>query len=219
MKYTDLPESSQPRRRLREVGGAALSDAELLAVALWISDLESAEELANAYFEAGSLGKIPRQRITTIRGLGDRYADALAAICELIRREMQKTSPSRKTIQSPKDAADLILYEMSQLEQEQFRVILLNTRNHVMRIETLYQGSVNSAQIRVGEVFKSAIRENATAIIVAHNHPSGDPLPSPDDVKVTLSIAQAGKLIDIELVDHLVIGGGRFVSMKERGLF
>lgn len=122
MKYTDLPESSQPRRRLREVGGAALSDAELLAVALWISDQESAEELAKAYFEAGTLGRIPRQRITTIRGLGERYADALVAICELARREMQKTAPARRTIHAPTDAADLILYEMSQLEHEQFRV-------------------------------------------------------------------------------------------------
>lgn len=87
-----------------------------------------------------------------------------------------------------------------------------------MRIETLYQGSVNNAQIRVGEVFKSAVRENAAAIIVAHNHPSGDPTPSPDDVAVTRSIAQAGKLMDIELIDHLVIGCRRFVSLKERGL-
>jgi DNA repair protein RadC len=94
----------------------------------------------------------------------------------------------------------------------------LDTRNRVLAIESLYRGSLNSSQVRVGEVFKAAIRQNAAAVIVAHNHPSGDPSPSPDDVAVTRAIAQAGKLLDIEVLDHLVIGGQKFVSLKERGL-
>jgi DNA repair protein RadC len=110
------------------------------------------------------------------------------------------------------------MYEMSALEQEELRVISLNTRNRVLRIDTIYRGSVNASQVRVGELFKSAIRSAATAIIVAHNHPSGDPTPSPDDVDVTRVIVEAGKLLDIEVLDHLIIGTGRYVSLKERGL-
>jgi DNA repair protein RadC len=107
---------------------------------------------------------------------------------------------------------------MSALEQEQLRVILLDTRNRVLGIETVYQGSLNSSQVRVGELFKAAVRRNAAALIVVHNHPSGDPTPSPDDVAITRAIVQAGKLLDVEVLDHLVIGGGRHLSLKERGL-
>jgi len=106
----------------------------------------------------------------------------------------------------------------SALEQEHLRVILLDRRNRVMETVEVYKGSVNSSQIRVGEVFKEAIRKNASALIVIHNHPSGDPTPSPDDVAVTRAIVQAGKLLDVEVLDHLVIGHGKWVSLKERGL-
>ena len=107
---------------------------------------------------------------------------------------------------------------MSALEQECLRVLLLDTRNHVLDIVEVYQGSVNMSQIRVGEVFKAAIRRTASAVIVVHNHPSGDPTPSPDDLAVTRALVQAGKLVDVDLLDHLIIGQGRFTSMKERGL-
>jgi DNA repair protein RadC len=218
MKYTDLPETEQPRRRLRDLGGPSLSTSELLSVALWIADSEAANELAAAYHEAGNLGRIDRNRITGIRGLGERYADALAAVHELTRREVLSSLPDRPAVHCPADAAVLVQYEMAALEQEQLRIILLDTRNHVIRTITLYQGSTNSSQVRVAEVFKAAVRENAVNIIVCHNHPSGDPTPSPEDVALTRSIVQAGKLMDIEVMDHLVIGAGRFVSLKERGL-
>lgn len=121
-------------------------------------------------------------------------------------------------INSPADAAALVSYEMAALEQEHLRVILLDRRNRVLDKVEVYKGSVNSSQVRVGEVFKEAIRRNASAVIVIHNHPSGDPTPSPDDVAVTRAITQAGKLLDVEVLDHLVIGQGKWVSMKERGL-
>ena len=95
---------------------------------------------------------------------------------------------------------------------------MLNTRNHVQKIESVYRGSLNTSQVRVGEVFKAAIRVNAAAIIVVHNHPSGDPTPSPDDLAITRAIVEAGKLLDVQVLDHLVIGQGRFISLKERGL-
>ncbi len=125
---------------------------------------------------------------------------------------------NRPTIHSPTDAYDILLPFLGPLDHEELWVMALDTRNRVLSLTKLYQGSVNSSQVRVGEVFRQAILENAPAIILAHNHPSGDATPSPDDVTVTRAVAQAGKLLDIELLDHLVIGAGRFVSLKDRGL-
>jgi DNA repair protein RadC len=128
-------------------------------------------------------------------------------------------TPSERTqIRSPADAAGLLSLEMAHLDQEQLRTVLLDTKNWVQGVATVYIGSVNMAQIRVGEVFKEAVRRNSTALIVAHNHPSGDPTPSPEDILVTMRIVEAGKLLNIECVDHLVIGQGKYVSMRERGL-
>ena len=124
----------------------------------------------------------------------------------------------RHSIHSIADIAALVQYEMSVLEQEELRVILLDSRNHIIDLVTVYRGSLNSSQVRVGELFKDAIRRNAASVIVIHNHPSGDPTPSPDDIALTRAIVEAGKLIDIDVLDHLVIGTGRFVSMKEKGL-
>jgi DNA repair protein RadC len=107
---------------------------------------------------------------------------------------------------------------MSALEQEELWVLLLDTRNRVLNQVTVYRGSVNNSQVRVGELFKAAIRTNAASIIVIHNHPSGDPTPSPEDVNVTRAIVTAGKLLDIEVLDHLIVGQGKWVSLKERGL-
>jgi DNA repair protein RadC len=111
------------------------------------------------------------------------------------------------------------MYEMSMLEKEHLRVLLLDRRNRVIDIEEIYRGSVSSSQVRIGELFKNAISHNASAMIVAHNHPSGDPTPSPDDVALTRAIVQAGKLLDTDILDHIVIGNsGKWVSLKERGL-
>jgi DNA repair protein RadC len=128
------------------------------------------------------------------------------------------TIPERTQIRSPADVAGLLMVEMSHLDQEHLRTVLLDTKNRVQHIQTVYIGSLNSAQIRVGEVYKAAVRWNSAAIIVAHNHPSGDPNPSPEDVLVTRQIVEAGKLLDVECLDHLVISQGRYVSMRERGL-
>jgi DNA repair protein RadC len=128
-------------------------------------------------------------------------------------------SPEDKpAIHSPADAAAMVQYDMSALQQEELRVMLLDTRNRVQFIETVYRGSVNSSQVRIAEIFKAAIRRNAANLIVIHNHPSGDPTPSPDDVAITRAILQAGELLDVKLLDHIIVGSGRFVSMKERGL-
>jgi DNA repair protein RadC len=124
----------------------------------------------------------------------------------------------RLQIKSPTDVVQLLMIEMSHLDQEHLRTICLDTKNRVQTVATVYIGSLNASLVRVGEVFKEAIRRNSAAIIVSHNHPSGDPTPSPDDVLVTREIISAGKMLDIDVLDHLVIGQGRFVSMREKGL-
>lgn len=124
----------------------------------------------------------------------------------------------REQIKSPADVAALLMVEMAHLDQEELRVINLDTKNRIQRISTVYKGSVNTAVIRIAEVFKDAIRLNSAAIIVVHAHPSGDPTPSPEDILVTRQIVEAGKLLDADVLDHVVIGAGRWVSMRERGL-
>lgn len=217
-KYSDLPREDNPKDRIREMGPGALSRTEVLAVALRINDIEAGKAISELYKEFGSINAIPRHRIVEIKGLGEGYADTIQAIGEIVRRESQKNFEDKPSIHCPKDAADLVQYEMAGLEVEQLRVILLDTRNRVKKIVTLYQGSVNSGQVRTAEVFRDAIRENATAIVVVHNHPSGDPTPSGEDISVTRNLVQTGKMLDIEVLDHVIIGKGRFKSLKESGL-
>jgi len=128
------------------------------------------------------------------------------------------TPDARVQIRSPRDVAAMLMVEMGHLDHEELRAVLLDTKNRVIRVVTVYSGSVNSAMIRVGEVFKDALRVNATAMIIAHNHPSADPTPSPEDILVTRQIVEAGRLLDCEVLDHLVIARGTFSSLRELGL-
>jgi DNA repair protein RadC len=219
----DLEASERPRERLARMGAQVLSTAELLAVLLRVgvegeNAIQLSQRLLRDFNGLAGLQRATHAEIRSQRGIGDAKAAQIKAAIDLGRRLMIQTAGDRVTVHSPEDAADLVQYEMSALEQEQLRVILLNTRNHVLAVRTIYQGSLNSSQVRVGELFRPAIRENAAAIIVVHNHPSGDPSPSPDDVAITKAIIQAGKLLDIQVLDHLIIGQGRFISLNRRGL-
>jgi DNA repair protein RadC len=222
-RITDLSESERPRERLARLGPQALSSAELIAILLRVgvrgeNAVQVGQRLLNQFGGITGLHNAAFEEITAQHGLGAAKAAQIKAAIELGRRLTLESPEERPAIHSPADAAALIQYEMSAFEQEHLRVIHLNTRNRVLSMEDVYRGSLNSSQVRVGELFKSAIRRNAAAIIIAHNHPSGDPTPSPDDVAVTRVIVQAGKLLDIDVLDHLVIGRGRFVSLKERKL-
>jgi DNA repair protein RadC len=222
-RITDLAETERPRERLARLGPQALNDAELLAILLRVGvQGENAVQVGQRLLkDLGGISGLHRagyEEVCELHGIGPAKAAQIKAAIELGRRLTIQAPEERPTIHSPADAAELVRYEMSALEQEELRVLLLDTRNHVMHIETVYRGSLNSSQIRVGELFRPAIRRNAAAIIVIHNHPSGDPTPSPDDAAVTRAIVQAGKLLDIDVLDHLVIGRGRYISLKERGL-
>jgi DNA repair protein RadC len=153
-----------------------------------------------------------------VNGVGPAKAVEVKASLEIGRRLMTASPEERPRVTSPGDAANLLMSEMMFLEQEHLRLILLDTRNRVISTPTIYVGSLNTSVVRIGELFRAAIRDNAAAFIVVHNHPSGDPSPSPEDVNVTRQIVQAGRLLDIELLDHVIIGRQRYVSLKERGL-
>jgi DNA repair protein RadC len=153
-----------------------------------------------------------------IKGIGEAKAVEIKAALELGRRLIASSPQEKPKISSPADAANLLMSEMSLLEQEHLRLLLLDTRNNVLASPTVYVGSLNTSVIRVAELFRAALKENAAAIIVAHNHPSGDPSPSPEDINVTKQIVKAGEIIDIEVLDHIIIGQQRFVSLKERGM-
>ncbi len=222
-RITDLHESERPRERLASLGPQALTNAELIAILLRVgvtgeNAVQVGQRLLQQFGGLGGLHRAPIEELIHQHGIGEAKAAQIKAAIELGRRLTLEVPEERPTINSPADAAALVQYEMSALEQEHLRVLLLDTRNHVLDIVEIYRGSVNTSQVRVGEVFKAAIRRNATAIIVVHNHPSGDPTPSPDDVAVTRAFVQAGKLVDVDVLDHLIIGRGKFVSMKERGL-
>jgi DNA repair protein RadC len=153
-----------------------------------------------------------------VRGLGLAKAAQIKAALELGKRLMVASPEERPQVKSPADVANLLMMEMGFLEQEHLRVVLLDTKNHVLGMPTIYVGSLNTSVMRVGELFREAVRSNCAAVIVVHNHPSGDPTPSPEDVSITRQIVEAGKLLDVEVLDHLIIGQQRYVSLKERGL-
>jgi len=150
--------------------------------------------------------------------MGPAKAAQVKSALELGRRLLLVSPEERPQIRSPEDVAALLMVEMGHLDQEQLRTILLDTRHQVMRQIVVYQGNVNTSLVRVGELFREAVRENCAAVIIAHNHPSGDATPSPEDVAVTKEIVAAGRLLDIEVLDHLIVGQGRYVSMRERGV-
>jgi DNA repair protein RadC len=222
-RITDLHDDDRPRERLRDLGPQALSNAELIAILLRVgvpgeNAVQVGQRLLQQLGGISGIHRAPFAELTHQHGIGEAKAAQIKAAIELGRRLLLEAPQERPTIHSPGDAAALVLYEMQALEQEHLRVFLLDRRNRVLEIVDLYRGSVSSSQVRVGEIFREAVRKNASAIIVAHNHPSGDPTPSPDDVAVTRAILQAGKMLDIDVLDHLIIGQGRWVSLKERGL-
>jgi DNA repair protein RadC len=219
----DMNEEERPRERLAKLGPQSLTNAELLAILLRVGVVgESAVQMGQRLLQTfGGISGIHRASIDELsnqKGIKLAKAAQIKAAIELGRRLILEAPDERPAIHSPAEAAELVQYEMSALEQEELRVILLDTRNRVQHVETVYRGSVNSSQVRVAEIFKTAIRRNATNIIVIHNHPSGDPTPSPDDIAITRAILQAGELLDVKLLDHIIVGRGRFVSLKERGL-
>jgi len=219
----EWPTAERPRERLQHYGPEALSTAELLAIILRVGQrgenvVTMAQRLLTSYGGLRGLARASFAELCQQKGLSTAKVSQLKASLELGRRLLLITPDERPQVHSPADVADLLLAEMGLLEREEMWVLLLDTRYRLVEIVKLYAGSLNASTVRVAELFRDAIRANSAAILVAHNHPSGDPTPSPEDVRVTQMTVQAGKLLDIEVLDHLVVGQGRYVSLKERGL-
>lgn len=219
----DLPADERPRERLARVGEGALSTAELAAIILRTgvggeNALTLATRLLARYGGLPGLARASFAELQAEKGVGAAKAAQLKAALELGRRLLLTGPEERLVVRSPEDVARSLMAEMAHLEQEHFRVLYLDTRNRLLGVETVYVGSLNASHIRVGEVFRDAVKRNCASVIVAHNHPSGDPTPSPEDVQVTRQLVAAGMLLGIEVLDHLVIGQRRFVSLRECGL-
>ncbi len=222
-RILDLAEDERPRERLIKYGANVLSDAELLAILLRVgmqgeNAVQLGQRLLVDFNGLRGLQRASFEDVCQKRGLGEAKTAQIFAAIELGRRISIAQAEEKPAIHSPADAAELVQYEMSSLVQENLWVILLDTRNRLIQIERLYQGSLNASMVRVGELFRAALQRSAAGVILTHNHPSGDPTPSPEDVNLTRAAVQAGKLLDVEVLDHLVIGRGKFISLKERGL-
>lgn len=219
----EMQPDERPRERLRNTGPASLSNSELLAILLNTGIKgESVTTMSQRLLhDCGGLTGLMRmeyEELSRVRGVGESKASKVKAAFELGRRLAAISGEGKPRIESPEDVVQLLGIEMAALEQEQLRVVLLDTKNHVQSTKMVYQGSVNAASIRTAEVFRDAVRHNAVGIILVHNHPSGDPTPSAADVSVTMDLVKAGEVLDIKVLDHLVIGQGRHTSLKRLGL-
>jgi DNA repair protein RadC len=219
----DVPNEERPRERMMQFGANALSLAELLAILIRTgTKRESAVHLAGRILkECGDLRNLvdmSLEELTAIRGIGPVKAVQLLAGIELGRRLSKTVGSEKLTVRKPQDAADYMMDELRYLQKEHFICLFLNTKNQVISRETLSVGTLNASLVHPREVFRAAIKCSSASLICVHNHPSGDPAPSPEDIGLTKRLMEAGELVGIDVLDHIIIGDNRFVSLKEQGL-
>ncbi|GGB28205.1 DNA repair protein RadC [Virgibacillus dakarensis] len=218
----DVPKADRPRERLLTFGAGHLSNQELFAILLGSGTKEESvmalSQRLLTHFEGLKLLKDATiEELTAIKGIGTAKGVLLLSAIELGKRMNQYKPDDRYIIRSPEDGADYIMEEMRGLSQEHFVVLFLNTKNQIVHRQTIFVGSLNASIVHPREIYREAVKRSAASIICAHNHPSGDPSPSQEDIHVTRRLVESGKMIGIELLDHLVIGDRKFVSLKEKG--
>lgn len=222
IKMRDVPKEERPRERLIKYGESHLSNQELLAILLGSgTQNESVMDLSNRvlmHFEGLKLlSDATIEELTSIKGIGNAKGIIILAALELGRRINRYKPEEKYIIRSPEDGADYVMEEMRNLNQEHLVVLFLNTKNQIIHRQTIFIGSLNASIVHPREIFREAVKRSAASIICAHNHPSGDPSPSKEDIHVTRRLVEAGKIMGIELLDHLVIGNNSFTSLKEKG--
>ncbi len=218
-RVRDLPLSERPVNRLREAGAQAVSNVELVACLLQSADALRQAGIVMAQFQdLRALSRASEADLTAIEGIGPAQAARVKAALEIGRRLMAETPEERWQIRAPSDAAHILMPTLSHQTREHFVVMVLDTRNRIIHQETLYTGTLNTSLCRPAEIFGVAIQHNAAALMIAHNHPSGDPNPSPEDIALTRRLVDAGKVLEIAVLDHLVIGHNTYVSLRERNL-
>lgn len=219
----DLPEDIRPRERLLKEGAEVLSDIEILAILLRTGSrdataLDLASMIMSRFENLRRLLGATVEELGEIKGVGPAKACQIKAALELGRRTAQYSDQPRRVIKTPDDAAALVMEEMRHFDREHFRAILLNTKNQVIGTDKVSVGTLNSSVVHPRELFRNAIKRGAASVILLHNHPSGDPTPSREDKDITHRVMEAGKIIGIEVLDHIIIGDNKFISLKAHGL-
>ena len=222
MLMREYRKEEKPRERFLQDGPESLSNQELFALLLRTgtkeeSVLQMANRLMDAFEELRLFKEASIEELTAIKGIGEAKAIQLLAAVELGRRIHRVNNQERYVIRSPEDGAKYCMEEMRFLTQEHFVCLYLNTKNQVLHKRTIFIGSLNASIVHPREIFKEAFRRSAASIICLHNHPSGDPAPSKEDIEVTKRLVECGKIIGIDLLDHLIIGEHKYVSLKEKG--
>ncbi|WP_144559311.1 RadC family protein [Shouchella miscanthi] len=219
----DVPLQERPRERFLREGAKALSNQEILAIMLrsgtkQYSALQVAAQLLSTYKTLTALSESSLEEMRLIKGIGVTKAIELAAAMELGKRINREGKGQKRVIASPDDAVQIVADDLIGIHQEHFVVLYLNTKNYVIKQKTVFIGSLNASIVHPREVFKEALRTSSAAVICLHNHPSGDPSPSPEDINVTKRLNEAGRILGISLLDHIIIGDEtHYVSLKERG--
>ena len=218
----DYAQEDRPRERLMIQGPQSLSNQELIAILLRTGTKEeSVIKLSNRLlhqFEGLRLLKeASLEEIMSIKGIGEAKAVQVMSAIEIGRRISNLTFEDRYVIRSPEEGANYLMNDMRFLTQEHFVTLYLNTKNQVIHQQTIFIGSLNASIVHPREVFKEAFRRSAASIVCAHNHPSGDPAPSKEDINVTRRLVECGKMIGIDVLDHIIIGDKKYVSLKEKG--
>ncbi len=219
----EMPMADRPRERLAHSGPQTLTSVELISL-IWgsggraASALDLASDVLGRHGGLTELSRADALELSVVPGIGRARAAQLIAAFELGRRSLAERPPGRWTVRSPRDVADRLLPRMGHLEREELAVLLLNAKNVVLRESTVYRGNVSAALVRVAELFRDAVRCHAAGVIVVHNHPSGDPEPSPDDLHLTAEAIAGGRLLDIPVLDHIVLAADAYVSLRDRGV-
>jgi len=218
-RIKDLEESQRPRERLEKHGAGVLNNAELLAILLRVgmkglNAVQVAQRLLYQHQGLDGLQRATFKELCSVEGVGPAKAAQIKAAIELGRRLTASTPDDRVLVNSPQDVAEQVQYQMAGLEQEELWVLLLDSRNQLLQVKHLYRGSLNSSTVRVAEIFRSGIRDNAAALIIVHNHPSGDPSPSPEDIHLTRMLVEAGQLLELPVLDHIVVSARGIISIK-----
>lgn len=219
----DLPRDVRPRERLLREGPEVLSDCELLAILIRTGTnkgnaLDLSEKLLTKVGGLNHLLESTVEEISAIHGIGQAKAAHIKAALELGKRLARTSVLDKPKICSPRDVANLLMAEMSRYDREYFKALCLNTKNQVISIETVSIGSLSASIVHPRELFKNPIKRSSAALILVHNHPSGDPTPSTEDIEVTQRLCEAGKILGIEVLDHIIIGDRKFVSLREKGI-
>jgi DNA repair protein RadC len=217
-----MPPNERPRERMLAQGPTVLSNAELIAILLRTGTatdnvLQVAEQILVTCGGLAGLMRATHNDLVKIDGIGPTKATQIMAMVELAKRAMKLPSTERITIDKAEDVAHLLM-DMQFLQQEHVRTVLLDSARCVIATPTVYIGTINTSILRVSEIFREAITRSSAALILAHNHPSGDPTPSPEDLELTHTLIAAGKLLDIHVLDHLIMGHNRWISIKALGI-